>query len=118
MRIKRGFAGKRRHNKFKKLTKGLRGRRKSCITFMKTAAEHRLQNAYVGRKLRKRDFRRLWITRINAAARLSGVTYSKLICGMRVANIDLDRKALADLAVHDIAAFQAVAEKAKAALAA
>jgi len=118
MRVKRGHAGKRRHNKFKKLAKGFRGRRKSCITFMKTAVEHSLRNAYVGRKRRKRDFRRLWIVRINAAARLHELSYSRVMCGLKAANIDLDRKALADIAVTDPSTFQIVAEKAKEALAA
>lgn len=118
MRVKRGFAGKRRHNKFKKLSKGFRGRRNSCITFMKTAVEHSLRNAFVGRKRRKRDFRRLWIVRINAAARLHGLSYSKLMNGLKAANVDLDRKMLADLAVNDPATFQVVTEKAKQALAA
>ncbi|MCI5065671.1 50S ribosomal protein L20 [bacterium] len=118
MRVKRGHAGKRRHNKFKKLAKGFRGRRKSCITFMKTAVEHSLQNAYKGRKLRKRDFRRLWIARINAAARIHGLSYSQFMNGLRRANIDLNRKVLAEIAVSDPETFEGVAVKAKEAIAA
>lgn len=118
MRVKRGVAGRRRHNRFRKEAKGFRGRRKSCINAVKTAVEHKWQNEYVGRKLRKRDFRRLWVTRINAAARLEGVSYSRFMQGLREANITLNRKVLADLAVNDREAFSMIASKAKEALAA
>ena len=116
MRVKRGVAGRRRHNRMLKLAKGFRGRRKSCITFVRDAVHHSMQDAYIGRKRRKRDFRRLWVIRINAAARLSGLSYSRFIQGLKAAEIALDRKVLAELAASDPESFALVAEKAKAAL--
>lgn len=117
MRVKRGSAGKRRHNKYLKASKGFKGRRNNVFKFAKDAVERSLQNQYKGRKLRKRDFRRLWITRINAAARLHDMSYSTFMHGLKQANVELDRKALSELAIQDPKAFAAVAEKAKAALA-
>jgi large subunit ribosomal protein L20 len=117
MRVKRGIVGRRRHNKVLTLSAGFKGRRNNVFKFAKDAVDRSLENQYIGRKLRKRDFRRLWITRLNAAARLNGLSYSKLINGLNLANITLDRKTLADLAIQDPAGFAAVAEKAKAALA-
>jgi large subunit ribosomal protein L20 len=118
MRVKRGVVSRRRHNKIKKLAKGFRNRRKNVYTFSKDAVERALQNAYHGRKLKKRDFRSLWITRINAAARLQGLTYSKLMHGLVLAEVELDRKVLAAMAVEDPQGFSEVCEKAKASLAA
>jgi len=116
MRVKRGFASRRRHKKILKQAKGYRGRRKSNFKLAKMAVEKGLQYAYRDRRAKKRDFRRLWIVRINAAAREAGLTYSTFIRGLKSAEIDLDRKVLADLAVNDPNAFNAVAEKARAAL--
>lgn len=118
MRVKRGTVGRRKHKKYNKLAKGFKGRRNNVFTFTKDAVERSLQNQYKGRKHRKRDFRRLWITRINAACRLHELSYSRFINGLSLAAIDLDRKTLADLAINDPAAFGAIAEKAKTALAA
>lgn len=117
MRVKRGISRRRRHNKYLKLAKGFRQRRKSCFKFAKDSVERSLQHAYAGRKQRKRDFRRLWIVRVNAAARLSGISYSRLIRGLELAEISINRKQLAELAVREPAAFAAVAERAKEALA-
>jgi large subunit ribosomal protein L20 len=116
MRVKRGIVGRRRHNKVLELSTGFKGRRNNVFKFAKDAVDRSLENQYIGRKLRKRDFRKLWITRVNAAARLNGLSYSKLINGLNLANITMDRKTLAALAVSDPAGFAAVAEKAKAAL--
>jgi large subunit ribosomal protein L20 len=98
------------------LAEGFRGRRKSCFKLAKRAVEKALQFSYRDRRAKKRDFRGLWIVRINAAARLNGLSYSKFISGLSKANIDLDRKVLAEIAFHDPAAFAVIAEKAKAAL--
>jgi large subunit ribosomal protein L20 len=118
MRVKRGTVSRRRHNKVRKLAKGFRNRRKNVYKFAKDAVERSMQNAYHGRKLKKRDFRKLWITRINAAARLQGLSYSKLIHGLSLAEIELDRKVLAAMAVEDPKGFAEVCEKAKEKLAA
>ncbi len=101
-----------------KQAKGFRGRRKNCITFAKTAVDRSMQYAYRDRKVRKRDFRRLWITRIGAAARLNELSYSRFMNGLKLAEIDLNRKILADMAVRDPEGFALVAEQAKRALAA
>ena len=118
MRVKRGTVSRRRHNKVRKLAKGFRNRRKNVYTLAKDAVERSMQNAYHGRKLKKRDFRRLWITRINAAARLEGITYGNLIHGLVLAEIELDRKVLAAMAVEDPKAFAEICQKAKESLAA
>jgi len=118
MRVKRGVASRRRHKRVMKLAKGFRGRRKNCFKLAKDAVERAAQFSYRDRKVRKRDFRRLWIARINAAARLNGISYSVFMNGLKRAEVDLDRKVLADLAVHDPVAFGQVVQKAKAALAA
>jgi large subunit ribosomal protein L20 len=115
MRVKRGTAGHRRHKRRLKLAAGYRGRRSDCFKLAKRAVEKALQFSYRDRRAKKRDFRGLWITRINAAARLSGISYSKLIKGLSDANIQLDRKVLAELAFSDPASFAVIAEKAKAA---
>ena len=116
MRVKRGKVSKRRHNKVLKAAKGFRGRRSNCFKFAKDAVDRSMQNAFHGRKRKKRDFRVLWIARINAAARLSGLSYSKFMHGLKQAEIDLDRKVLAEMAVRDPQGFAVVAERAKAAL--
>lgn len=118
MRVKRGTVSRRRHNAVLKQAKGFRGRRKNVYKFARDAVHRSMQNAYKDRRRKKREFRRLWIVRINAAAKLSGISYSRLMHGLQVADIDLDRKVLADLAVHDPEAFAQIAEQAKSALAA
>lgn len=117
-RVKRGVTARRRHKKIIGQAKGYYNARRKVFRVAKQAVTKALQYAYIGRKQRKRQFRALWIVRINAGARMFGLSYSRLIAGLKKANIVMDRKALADLAVHDIKAFGAVAEKAKAALAA
>jgi large subunit ribosomal protein L20 len=115
MRVKRGTAGHRRHKRRLKLAEGYRGRRSDCFKLAKRAVEKALRFSYRDRRAKKRDFRGLWITRINAAARLNGLSYSKLIKGLSDANIQLDRKVLAEIAFADPASFAVIAEKAKAA---
>jgi len=117
-RVKRGVTARRRHKKIIGQAKGYYNARRKVFRVAKQAVTKAAQYAYIGRKQRKRQFRALWIVRINAGARLFGLSYSRLIDGLKKANIVMDRKALADLAVHDLKAFGAVAEKAKAALAA
>lgn len=111
-RVKGGFKARRRHNRILAITKGQFGARHKHIRRAKEASLHALWYAYRDRRNRRRDLRRLWITRINAAAHLNGTTYSKLTHSMKSANIGLDRKVLADLAVHDPAAFKAVVDAA------
>ena len=115
--VKRGTTTPARHKKVLKAAKGYRGRRKSTIRVAMQAVEKAGQYAYRDRKVRKRQFRALWIQRINAAARLEGLTYSRFMNGLTVAGIELDRKVLADLAVREPEAFKAIAEQAKAAIA-
>ncbi|MCC6381089.1 MAG: 50S ribosomal protein L20 [Dehalococcoidia bacterium] len=116
-RVKRGVTAHRRHKKVLSLTEGHRGQRHRVFRRANESMLHALRYNYVDRRDRKGDFRELWIMRINAAARLNGLSYSRLIHGLRVAGIDLDRKALADLAVTRPDAFSKVADQAKAALA-
>jgi large subunit ribosomal protein L20 len=115
MRVKKGFKARRRRNRVLKLAKGFRGRRKNCYKRANQAVERALDYASRDRARRKRDFRSLWIVRINAGARLVGLSYSKLIAGLAKAKVGLDRKILADLAIADPAGFGAVAQLAKAA---
>ena len=115
MRVKKGFKARRRRNRVLKLAKGFRGRRKNCYRRANQAVERALDYSSRDRARRKRDFRRLWIVRINAAARGLGLSYSKLIAGLIKAKVTIDRKILADLAVADPAGFNAVAQLAKAA---
>ena len=117
-RVKRGVMARRRHKKVLHLAKGYYNARRKVFRVAKQAVTKAQQYAYIGRKQKKRQFRALWIVRINAAARQFGLSYSRLIDGLGKAGITIDRKVLADLAVHDIAAFGALAEKAKAAQAA
>ena len=114
MRIKRGFKARRRRKKVLKLAKGYRGGRSKLFRTAADAVDKSLMYAYRDRRQRKRDFRRLWITRINAAARINNLSYSKLMHGLKMAKIDLDRKVLADLAVTDPAGFAKIAELAAA----
>ena len=114
-RVKTGFTRRRRHNKVLKMTKGQFGSRSRTYRFANEAMLKSLWYAYRDRRVRKRDLRRLWIARINAAARLNGLSYSRFIHAMKKANITINRKMLADMAVRDPKAFTAVVEKAKAA---
>lgn len=116
-RVKRGVTAKRRHKKILKQAKGYYGARSRVYRVAKQAVIKAKQYAYRDRKQRKRQFRSLWIVRINAAARELGLSYSQLINGLAKANIELDRKVLADMAVHDKPSFERVTEQAKAALA-
>jgi large subunit ribosomal protein L20 len=117
-RVKRGVTARRRHKKIIKLAKGYYNARRKVFRVAKQAVTKAQQYAYIGRKQKKRQFRSLWIVRINAAARLHGMSYSRFMNGLLKANVTLDRKALADIAIHDPAAFGAIAEQAKRALAA
>ncbi len=117
-RVKRGVTARARHKKVIKAAKGYRGRRGNVFRIAKQAVMKAGQYAYRDRRNKKRTFRALWITRINAACREQGVTYSAFIAGTKKAQIELDRKVLADMAVNDKAGFAAVVEQAKAALAA
>ncbi len=117
-RVKRGVQARARHKKVLKQAKGYSGARSKLFKTAKQAVDKAGQYAYRDRRQRKRQFRALWIVRINAAARDNGLSYSRMIAGLNKADIALDRKVLADMAVHDKAAFSALAEKAKAALAA
>ncbi|HSO47026.1 MAG TPA: 50S ribosomal protein L20 [Rhizobiaceae bacterium] len=117
-RVKRGVTAHRRHKKILKQAKGYYHARRKVFRVAKQAVTKALQYAYIGRKQKKRNFRSLWITRINAAARINGLSYSRFMNGMLKSGITLDRKVLADIAVHDAVGFAALAEKAKSALAA
>ena len=116
-RVKRGVQARRRHKKVLARAKGYYGARSRVYRVAVQAVMKAGQYAYRDRRVKKRTFRALWITRINAQSRAEGISYSRLIAGLKKANIELDRRVLADLAVHDKAAFAAVAEQAKAALA-
>ncbi len=117
MRIKRGVNAVKKRRKIFRLSKGYFGSKSKSYRIAREAVMKSLMYAYVGRKRRKRDFRQLWIARINAAARQNGLSYSKFMHGLKVAGIDLNRKVLADIAVNDAAGFAVLAEKAKAAIA-
>ncbi|MEZ4753256.1 MAG: 50S ribosomal protein L20 [Bdellovibrionota bacterium] len=114
MRVKTGVARRRRHNRLAKLAKGHRGRRKNCVNFMKNSVHKALTHAFHGRKRKKRDYRSLWISRINAGARLSDLSYSRFMHGLKQAGLELDRKMLADLAMNSPQDFASLCEKAKA----
>ncbi len=116
-RVKRGVVAHRRHKKILKQAKGYYGARSRVFRVAKQAVTKAGQYAYRDRRQRKRQFRSLWITRINAQSRANGLSYSRLINGLKKADIALDRRVLADLAVHDKPAFTAIVEQAKAALA-
>ena len=115
-RVKRGVTAKARHKKVLVQAKGYRGRRNAVYRIAKEAVMKAGQYAYRDRRQKKREFRALWIARINAAAREHGLSYSRLIAGLRMAGLEIDRKVLADLAVHDANAFGVIAAQAKAAL--
>ncbi len=117
-RVKRGVIARASHKKIMKKAKGYYGARRKVFRIAKQAVIKAGQYAYRDRRQRKRQFRQLWIARINAAARDNGMSYSRLINGLKKAGIEIDRKVLADIAVHDKAAFSAIAEQAKAGLAA
>ena len=117
MRVKRGNVSRQRHKKILKLAKGFRGSRSKLFRTANQAVMKSLKFAYRDRRNKKRDLRRLWIARINAAARQNGLSYSRFINGVQKAGIQLNRKFLADVAVRDASAFQAIAEQAKKALA-
>ena len=116
-RVKRGVTAKARHKKVLVQAKGYRGRRNAVYRIAKEAVMKAGQYAYRDRRQKKREFRALWIARINAAVRELGMSYSVFINGLKKASIDIDRKVLADLAVHDKTAFTKIAEQAKASLA-
>jgi large subunit ribosomal protein L20 len=115
-RVKRGVTAHKRHQKVLKIAKGYRGRNKNCFRIAKQKVEKGLKNAYRDRKARKREFRRLWIARINAAVREFELSYSRFINGLNRAGLQLDRKILADMAVNDPEGFGKLAQAAKAAL--
>ena len=116
-RIKGGLNAKKRHNRTLKLAKGYRGARSKQYRIAKQSVMRALASSYAGRKQKKRQFRQLWIARINAAARMNGLSYSKMMHGLKVANIDINRKMLAEMAVNDAVGFTALAEIAKKAIA-
>lgn len=117
-RVKRGVVARRRHKKILSKARGYYNARRKVFRVAKQAVTKAAQYAYIGRKQKKRQYRALWIVRINAAARQFGLSYSRLINGLKRAQIQMDRKVLADLAVHNLQAFGQIAEKAKASLAA
>ena len=113
-RVKRGFKARQRRNKVLKLAKGYRGARSKLFRSATEAVDRALNYAFRDRRVKKRDFRALWIARINAASRLNGLSYSKFIFGLKQANVQIDRKVLADLAVSDPKGFSEIAGLAKA----
>ena len=115
-RVKGALNAKKKHNRVLKLAKDYRGARSKQYRVAKQSVMRALTSAYAGRKERKRQFRQLWIARINAAARMNGLSYSKFMYGLKSAGVEMNRKILADLAVNDAAAFTALAETAKKAL--
>ena len=116
-RIKGGLNAKKRHNRVLKLAKGYRGARSKQYRVAKQSVMRALTSSYAGRKQRKREFRKLWIARINAAARMNGMSYSKLMHGLKVAGVDINRKMLSEMAISDAEGFAKLVEVAKAAIA-
>ena len=112
-RIKGGMNAKKKHNRVLKLAKGYRGARSKQYRVAKQSVMRALTSSYAGRKQKKRQFRRLWIARINAAARMNGLSYSKFMYGLKLAGVELNRKVLADMAVNDAEGFATLAELAK-----
>ena len=112
-RIKGGLGAKKRHNRVLKLAKGYRGARSKQYRVAKQSVMRALKSSYAGRKQKKRQFRQLWIARINAAARMNGLSYSKFMYGLKLAGVELNRKVLADMAVNDAEGFATLAELAK-----
>ena len=115
-RVKGGLGAKKRHNRTLKLAKGYRGARSKQYRVAKQSVMRALTSSYAGRKERKRQFRQLWIARINAAARMNGLSYSKFMYGLKLAGVEVNRKMLSEIAISDPAGFTAIAEQAKAAL--
>ena len=116
-RVKGGLGAKKRHNRTLKLAKGYRGARSKQYRVAKQSVMRALTSSYAGRKERQRQFRQLWIARINAAASMNGISYSQMMHGLKVAGVDINRKMLAEMAVNDAAGFAALAEIAKKAVA-
>ena len=116
-RIKGGLNAKKKHNRVLKMAKGYRGARSKQYRVAKQSVMRALASSYAGRKQRKRQFRQLWIPRTNAAARMNGLSYSKFMHGLKLANVDLNRKVLADMAINDAEGFATLAELAKSKLA-
>ena len=116
-RVKGGLNARKKHNRTLKLAKGYRGARSKQYRIAKQSVMRALTSSYAGRKQKKRQFRQLWIARINAAARLNGLSYSQFMYGLKLANVDLNRKVLADMAVTDAAGFAKLVEVAKSKLA-
>lgn len=116
-RVKGGLGAKKRHNRVLKLAKGYRGARSKQYRVAKQSVMRALTSSYAGRKQRKRQFRQLWIARINAAARLNGLSYSKFMHGLKLAEVDINRKMLAEMAVNDADGFKTLADLAKSKLA-
>ena len=112
-RIKGGLNAKKKHNRILKMAKGYRGARSKQYRVAKQSVMRALTSSYAGRKERKRQFRQLWITRINAAARINGLSYSKFMYGLKLAEVDLNRKVLSDMAINDAEGFAKLAELAK-----
>ena len=115
-RVKGALSTRKRHKKILKLAKGFRGAESKQYRIVNQAVMRSMQNAYVGRKRKKRDFRRLWIARISAAAKMNGMNYSTLMNGLKKSGIEMNRKVLSEIAIADAAAFTQLCEKAKAAL--
>ena len=116
-RVKGGLGAKKRHNRTLKLAKGYRGARSKQYRVAKQSVMRALTSSYAGRKERKRQFRQLWIARINAAARMNGLSYSKFMYGLKLAGVEMNRKILADMAINDAEGFAKLAELAKSKLA-
>lgn len=112
-RVKRGVNARKYHKKILKLAKGYYGGRSKLFKTANESVIRALRNAYIGRKLKKRDFRKLWIARINAATRINGLSYSRFINGIKIAGIDINRKMLSEIAIHDPKAFTEIVEVAK-----
>ena len=115
-RVKKGVNAHKRHKKIMKLAKGFYGEKSKVFRAANPAVMRSLRSAYAGRKQKKRDYRKMWIARINAGARMNGLSYSKLMHGLKVSGIDINRKMLSEMAIHDEAAFAKLCETAKAAL--
>ena len=113
-RVKKGVNAHKRHKKVLKMAKGYYGAKSKTYRAAKPATMRALRSAYVGRKNKKREYRRLWIARINAAARMNGISYSRMMDGLKKGGVEINRKMLADMAVNDAAGFTALAELAKA----
>ena len=116
-RVKKAVNAKKKHKKVLKLAKGFYGQKSKLFRAANPAVMRSLRSAYIGRKNKKRDFRRLWIARINAAARMNGISYSQFMNGLKKSGIEINRKMLSEMAIHDAAGFTALGETAKAALA-